>query len=291
VSGATENPKGHEIYAIDATTGVGTLLANTRTNPAEPDRSPDGSTLIYSRSGGGLGKQIFALGPDGVERQLTTLDGGGASPIWSPDGALIAFSRSRDIYVMERDGSDVRLVADTGGSDTIPDWSPDGQRIVFLVRRGDGSDTGGIFVVTLADGSISRVTESHDDRSPAWSPTGEWISFVRFEDAPRNNLEADDSDIWLVRPDGTDAHRLLDEEGPLEVPPGGEDGGFSSSGTPDGHWQNAPAWSPDGEMLIWSDVHNGVRIANIATQEITLLTPTMWYDLAWDELGIIGTEF
>jgi len=35
------------------------------------------------------------------------------------------------------------------------------------------------------------------DSGPAWSPDGQWIAFVRW------------ADLWLVRPDGTDAHELL----------------------------------------------------------------------------------
>ena len=69
-----------------------------------------------------------------------------ADPTFSPDGKRIAFASNRyssyQIFVMNADGSQVQLVANTEGRATAPKWSRDGKSIYFpLSRKVDyGSD-------------------------------------------------------------------------------------------------------------------------------------------------------
>ena len=50
-------------------------------------------------------------------------------PAWSPDGTRLAFSSTRDgnpeIYVVNRDGSNLRRLTNHPGIDITPTWSPD----------------------------------------------------------------------------------------------------------------------------------------------------------------------
>ena len=56
-------------------------------------------------------------------------------PEWSPDGKRIAFASNRNsayqIFVMNADGGNVKLVANTEGRATAPKWSSDGKLIYF----------------------------------------------------------------------------------------------------------------------------------------------------------------
>src|SRR4030042_1208892 len=79
--------------------------------------------------------------PDGKKIAFTSYPkrkGNEASPTWSPDGEWIAFvsdrSGSPQIYIMARDGSNVRRLTFEGNYNTNPTWSPKGNQIAFCGR-------------------------------------------------------------------------------------------------------------------------------------------------------------
>src|SRR6185503_764601 len=98
--------------------------------------------------------------PDNDPIQLTSA-GENTDPNWSPDGEKIVFVSSRngtrDIYVMNADGTgQTRLTTDPEW-DADPAWSPDGTRIVFTsVRSGDFE----IYTVPATGGAVTRLTSS-----------------------------------------------------------------------------------------------------------------------------------
>jgi TolB protein len=63
-------------------------------------------------------------------------------PSWSPDGAKIAFTSTRDgnseVYVMTATGSEVTNLTNHPESDFFPSWSSDGKRLAFVSER-DGN--------------------------------------------------------------------------------------------------------------------------------------------------------
>ena len=142
------------------------------------------------------GRDLYMIDADGSNRQQLTADGGW-SPAWSPDSTRITFTRyiRTHIVVMDRDGSDQRVVA----YDALdPSWSADAARIAFS-----------------ADGNVHTVDSHGADRrqvtrkggwKPAWSPDGHLIAFTR------------DGEIFTVRPDGT-GERQVTSEASVRVPP------------------------------------------------------------------------
>ena len=137
-------------------------------------------------------ENIYSIEPDGTGlRRLTADTGWDDDAAWSPNGRRIAFASNRahpqvacegispncdyDIYVMNADGTNVKRLTATPGSDREPYWSPDGRRIVFASTRDHLGPYDANLYVMNADGSgQTRITNDPGvDSQPAWSPGGD----------------------------------------------------------------------------------------------------------------------
>jgi Tol biopolymer transport system component len=107
-----------------------------------------------------------------------------SKPAWSPDGPKIAFSAERtaggiiDIYVMDSDGTGAETLEDyvaslgatnpnitTDDDEYCPYWLEDGSGIVFV--RDDGAGDVQIYKVEFATGTVTELTETGSNISPA----------------------------------------------------------------------------------------------------------------------------
>jgi TolB protein len=103
--------------------------------------SPDGSLILFQsppEANQGGEQNIYTIHPDGTGlKQLTAHlssdpDGrqGTNHAWWSPDGSKIVLSHSpgmngvADLFVMNRDGSDLHVIADTPLNENAPMWGP-----------------------------------------------------------------------------------------------------------------------------------------------------------------------
>lgn len=98
---------------------------------SDPTWSPDGGRLMVMSTPhqGQSEAEIWTVRPDGTV--LTRAPRGNVFPIFSPDGELLAFNRSRfagqppleyeDLFVMQPDGAGARRVV-RGGQANSPDW-------------------------------------------------------------------------------------------------------------------------------------------------------------------------
>jgi len=193
------------IYIIDVNCvnkAIGCLANMRKISPDQtgrfihPDWSPDGKKIAYAyRMDADHSTYIWVMDADGTNpTRLTTMNG--CLPNWSPNGneiAFVSFSKGRegDVFVMNKDGSNIHQLTDLLTDSGTPDWSPDGEWLV--VNSTDGKVRfDPAYIPTLikvrADGS--EVIRIGDGWGGVWSPDGEVIAFVNY------------SDIWFVDADG-----------------------------------------------------------------------------------------
>jgi TolB protein len=177
------------------------------------------------------------------EMKITSPHGRVIGGTLSPDGEQIVAAIERDgitnLYLLTRDGAEIRPLTDTQGINVSPAISPDGERMAFTSDR---SGTPQIYVMSLSGGAPKRVTFSGDyNTTPAFSPKGDKLAY--------QSRESGRFDIWTIPIGGGEPTQVTDGNGSNEY----------------------PSWSPDGRYLAFSSTraHNSrIYIMMVSNRKI-----------------------
>ncbi|MFH1351071.1 MAG: Tol-Pal system beta propeller repeat protein TolB [Pseudomonadota bacterium] len=160
-----------DIYLIDLKGKIISRLTDHWGIDVSPSYSPDGSRMAFvsNRSGS---PQIYIRDLKlGKEERLTFEGKYNTSPSWSRLNriAYTGMNNGRfDIYTINPDGTDLRLLTQDQGNNEDPCWSPDGRYIVFTSSR-----EGGYHLYLMnANGQNQRrlFNKSGNQSSPSWAP-------------------------------------------------------------------------------------------------------------------------
>jgi len=213
---------------------------------------------------------------------------------WTPDGKIVFRSWAKgtnDVWVVERDGSNLKQVMENDPDASGLSVSPDGQYIVFSSRRGGDSD---IWRTDIDGANAKQLTLGGDGSRflPSISPDGKWVVYSFFSDLGPT--------IWKLPVDGGDSVRLSDKRARSQsISPDGKliacgyfgdqrssigirmavipiEGGppakiFDVRLSPFSKWRSFGSldtirWSPDGHSLTYIDTLEGV--SNIWSQPL-----------------------
>lgn len=160
----------------------------------------DGSRLFYVSDAGGESdiwevthaeeNGIWWMAKDFALRQVTDDIAVESQLDRSPNGTHIAFAKGTDLFVMDDDATDHRLVVSMWSRADF-DWSPDGGWITYATQDDDYNSD--IFIAPL-DGTREPFNVSrHPDRDsgPRWSGDGKHIAWVGRRDG-------EEADIYYV---------------------------------------------------------------------------------------------
>jgi Tol biopolymer transport system component len=199
-----------------------------------------------------------------------------------------------DIVVADADGSNPRrLPSNSPRYDAEATLAPDGRTVVFTsLRDGDLE----IYTMNVDGSGVRRLTHTLGyDGGPFFSPDGQWIVYRSYhpetaQDSAdyraliaQNLVRPSRMELWVMRPDGSDARQVTRLGGANFAPyfhPDGRrivfasnhknprsrnfdlylvnlDGTGLEQVTTSGEFDSFPMFSPDGTKLVWASNRHG----------------------------------
>ncbi|MDQ3070038.1 MAG: hypothetical protein M3R55_09955 [Acidobacteriota bacterium] len=210
----------YDIYQANADGSAVRNLTNSPGYDAEATVAPDGRIVFTSVRHGDM--EIYSMNGDGSDvRRLTNRVGPDGGPFWSADGSKIVFRgrtlnpgpdldrytallkeglwqpTSLELFVMNRDGSNLRQLTTNNAASFAPFFHPDGRRIIFSTNITDTRGRGEFDLYMIgSDGTgLERVTHAPDfDGFPMWSPDGRKLVFA----SNRNAAKPGDTNLFIA---------------------------------------------------------------------------------------------
>jgi len=220
-----------EIYSSDFDGSNISKLTSDKSIAISPSWSYDNNWIAYTSYKRGI-PEIYVKSLKGGKGYIISQGRLNITPEWLPGkfalAAVMSINKDPDIFILTGKGEMLKTAAKGWGIDVSPSFSPDGAKMAFVSgRRGSPQ----IYIKNFDTNKIQRLTfEGNYNTSPAWSPSGDYISYVGM-------TKEDGINIYLIRPDGTGLRQLTTGPGDNEE----------------------PSWSPDGSLIAFTSTRSGKK--------------------------------
>lgn len=269
--------------------------------------SADSRWLVFSDqpSVGAAGIFAVSLADRKVGRLSTAPTGSGdEDPAFSPDGTLVAFARrfspeTRDIYVVKRDGTELRRVTSLNANLGGPIWEADGKHLLFWRKTQNSAWASDLYRVIVSGEVPERLSIGSGDASHvALAAKARRLAFAK------NTFDAN---VWKISLPEKPAVKVpptkLDSSNRVEMNPtfsadgkrvafaSDRDGGMAIwVANPDGSGATGVieiepgtsfAWSPDASEIAYGARHEGrshIFAVNLASRQRRQITQGNYED-------------
>jgi Tol biopolymer transport system component len=263
--------------------GTGEAQLTSDASPsADPEWSPDGTRIAYSRNGTN-GSEVRVMNADGSNDHRLYAPPGAPeqfAPSWSPDGRRIAFAQPTIVCcffidwvvtTVDSDGSKPGTAFTDQTAATFRDleWSPRGDELGFTMDHPDVGETDAVLLDLRPSGGLEVLTIDPDETSaaPSWSPDAGRLAVL-------SDLGVVDYEVWTMNRDGTGREQI----------------------TNSGAKQFGLEWSPDGSKLVLSsgevgcsgDCDAGLQLMNPDGSGSTMLVDTASSEISPDWQPAMG---
>lgn len=184
------------------------LTAPTEADHWAPKFSPDMTEVVFVEVTASEGSYVVLMNADGSEqRRITGRYRFAEFPAWTRDGALVYFAaieegrNNVDIYSVDPETQEVKVIVQTPAADVCPHFSRDGTIMTYASAPADEPDNVDLFA---REAPFDDHTDLGDDARLTTDPG--------FDDY--SNPSPDDSTyVFLSRRDGNTELYLMDKDG------------------------------------------------------------------------------
>ena len=153
-------------------------ITNNRHINTSPSFSPDNKWIVFSSDRSGKQNLYIKKSDAGISKKakrITFGNGSYATPVWSPRGDYIAFTKTYRneffIGLIKKDGSGERVIA-TGYLTESPSWSPNGRTLIFnKVYKSNNKLVSSLFTIDITGNLEKKLNTPGEASDPDWGPS------------------------------------------------------------------------------------------------------------------------
>lgn len=236
---------GPSFFVIDANGTTQEAVSENVNSIDEARWSLDGSKIVFTSYNQG----IMIINSDGTEDTIIVDNEECQSPVWSPDGSMIAYILNDSICILNLENNITTVFEQQLARIGSLDWAPLEAKILFTDYAEDSLNY--VKILELSSGTTTELFQSNYIMSyPTWSPDGTKIA---YQSPYIPGIEV--CQVFIINADGTNLEQLTS---------------FPLNTTKFGY-KNI-SWSPDGKMIAIS-TYEGVFIVDMNGSIVTKIGP------------------